>query len=87
MDVAKIEKIAADVAEGGFSWVEDGKKILEIIDEVNSTFITIADLTERREIVYNVIDGLDTKFGWDAPRMSEETERSFYRQMINWRVV
>ena len=86
LDVAKIEQIAADIAEGGFGWVEDGQKILQIIDEVNSAFVTIADLAERREIIYNVIDGLDTKFGWDAPRMSEEVERSFYRQMITWRV-
>ena len=86
MDVAKIEEIAAEIAEGGFGWVEDGQKLLQIIDIVNSTFEDIIDLTERREVVYNVIDGLDTKFGWDAPRMTDEVERSFYRQMINWRV-
>ena len=86
MDVTKIEEIAAEIAEGGFGWVEDGQKLLQIIDIVNSTFEDIIDLTERREVVYNVIDGLDTKFGWDAPRMTDEVERSFYRQMINWRV-
>lgn len=86
MDVKKIEEIAAEIAEGGFGWVEDGQKLLQIIDMVNSTFEDIIDLSERREVVYNVIDGLDTKFGWDAPRMTDEVERSFYRQMINWRV-
>jgi len=86
MDVAKIEEIAAEIAEGGFGWVEDGQKLLQIIDIVNSTFEDIIDLPERREVVYNVIDGLDTKFGWDAPRMTDEVERSFYKQMINWRV-
>ena len=87
MNVSKIETLAAEIAEGGFGWVEDGQKLLQIIDEVNSSFETIAGVEERRRIIYEVIDGLDTKFGWDAPRMTEEVERSFYKQMINWRVV
>jgi len=87
MNVSKIETLASEVAEGGFGWVEDGQKLLQIIDEINSSFKTIAGVEERRKIVYEVIDGLDTKFGWDAPRMTDEVERSFYKQMINWRVV
>jgi hypothetical protein len=86
MDVSKIEKIAAEIAEGGFGWVEDGQKLLQIIDEINQSFSSIADLKERKAIAYNIIDGLDTKFGWDAPRMTDEVERSFYKQMIDWRI-
>lgn len=36
MDVAKIEKISADIAEGGFGWVEDGQKILQTDDNLES---------------------------------------------------
>lgn len=86
MNTTKLETLAAEIAEGGFGWVEDGQKLLQIIDEVNSTFKDVIDVEGRKKIVYEVIDGLDTKFGWDAPRMTEEVERSFYKQMINWRV-
>ena len=37
----KVQELAKSVAEGGFSWVDDGNKILAIIDAVNSTFSDI----------------------------------------------
>ena len=82
----KVQELAKSVAEGGFSWVEDGNKILAIIDAVNSTFSDILPLDERREVCYTVLDCLDTEHDWDAPRMSEEVERGFYKMMIQWRV-
>ena len=82
----KVQELAKSVAEGGFSWVEDGTKILNIIDAINSTFSDILPLDERRDVCYTVLDCLDTEYGWDAPRMSEEVERGFYKIMIQWRV-
>ena len=82
----KVQDLAKSVAEGGFSWVEDGNKILAIIDAVNSAFSDILPLDERKEVCYTVLDCLDTEHDWDAPRMSEEVERGFYKMMIAWRV-
>ena len=82
----KVQELAKSVAEGGFSWVDDGNKILAIIDAVNSTFSDILPLDERREVCYTVLDCLDEEHDWDAPRMSEEVERGFYKMMIQWRV-
>ena len=82
----KVQELAKSVAEGGFSWVDDGNKILAIIDAVNSTFSDILPLDERREVCYTVLDCLDEEHDWDAPRMSEEAERGFYKMMIQWRV-
>ena len=82
----KVQELAKSVAEGGFSWVEDGNKILAIIDAVNSAFSDILPLDERKEVCYTVLDCLDTEHDWDAPRMSEEGERGFYKMMIAWRV-
>ena len=82
----KVQELAKSVAEGGFSLVEDGTKILNIIDAVNSTFSDILPLDERRDVCYTVLDCLDTEYGWDAPRMSEEVERGFYKIMIQWRI-
>lgn len=82
----KVQELAKSVAEGGFSWVEDGNKILAIIDAVNSAFSDILPLDERKEVCYTVLDCLDTEHDWDAPRMSEEVERGFYKMMIAWRV-
>ena len=82
----KVQELAKSVAEGGFSWVEDGNKILAIIDAVNSAFSDILPLDERKEFCYTVLDCLDTEHDWDAPRMSEEVERGFYKMMIAWRV-
>ena len=66
--------------------MDDGNKILAIIDAVNSTFSDILPLEERKEVCYTVLDCLDTEHDWDAPRMSEEVERGFYKMMIAWRV-
>ena len=82
----KVQELAKSVAEGGFSWVDDGNKILAIIDAVNSAFSDILPLDERKEVCYTVLDCLDTEHDWDAPRMSEEVERGFYKMMIEWRV-
>ena len=82
----KVQELAKSVAEGGFSWVEDGNKILAIIDAVNSAFSDILPLDERKEVCYTVLDCLDTEHDWDAPRISEEVERGFYKMMIAWRV-
>ena len=82
----KVQELAKSVAEGGFSWVDDGNKILAIIDAVNSAFSDILPLDERKEVCYTVLDCLDTEHDWDAPRMSEEVERGFYKMMIAWRV-
>ena len=82
----KVQELAKSVAEGGYSWVDDGNKILAIIDAVNSAFSDILPLDERKEVCYTVLDCLDTEHDWDAPRMSEEVERGFYKMMIEWRV-
>lgn len=81
-----IEQIAKDIAEGGFGWMEDGQRLLDIIDAVNTAFKEIIYIDERKEVIYTVLESLDDKHGWDAPRMSEEVERGFYKQLIEWRV-
>ena len=82
----KVQELAKSVAEDGFSWVDDGNKILSIKDAVNNTFSDILPLDERRDVCYTALDCLDTEYDWDAPRMSEEVERGFYKIMIQWRI-
>ena len=67
----KVQELAKSVAEDGFSWVDDGNKILSIIDAVNNTFSDILPLDERRDVCYTVLVCLDTEYDWDAARMSD----------------
>ena len=81
-----VHELARKIADGGFGWVEDGPTLLEIIDIVNGSFEGILDHEERKDICYKVLDSLDTTYEWDAPRMNEETERGFYKWMVNYRI-
>ena len=81
-----VHELARKIADGGFVWVEDGPTLLEIIDIVNVSFEGILDHEERKDICYKVLDFLDTTYEWDAPRMNEDTERCFYKWMVNYRI-
>ena len=84
---SEIRLIAANVMTNGFTWMDDGPKILQIIDllwkQMHEQWSrTIAEWTplEKYQLILRTILQLDEAYGWDAPNMSESTEDS----MLTW---
>ena len=86
----QIHDLAEKVPQGGFRWVEDGptiRKIVQLVDDyVTPKLGARTDVQGivalRREVVFHALDLLDQVYGWDAPRMTDEQERAFYRFIV-----
>jgi len=88
MFAQQIKDLAASISKGGFRWVEDGptiRKIVQYVDTNSKTFGLSLDV--RRETAVKVLDVLDTLYGWDAPRMTDEQERAFYKYIVQMEIL
>lgn len=83
----RIHDLAEKIQLNGFRWVEDGPTLREIVREVDREVKLRAPLlATRRELAYQILDILDTLYGWDAPRMDETQERAFYKAIVGWEI-
>lgn len=85
-----IHEKAADIAKQGLNFVADGRKLMQIIDELGAEFLADeefnADTTDKLELKEWLFKGLhllDRRYRWTHKYMTQDQEEDVFEMFVD----